>query len=177
MRLFIAVPLPVEVKEALFKLREPIEGVRWRNPEQMHLTLKFLGDTPRQEINQLQKELNAITADPFSVDLEGAGQFPLTGPPRVLWVGVASNNQLIQLHKEVEQLCSNIGFPPEDRDFYPHITLGRVTDGTETEVESLIERYSDFQIKDIPVDRVVLYESQLQPDGAVHNPLKIFRLG
>lgn len=176
MRLFIAVPLPDKVKDALLEIREPIEGVRWQNPEQMHLTLKFLGDTPRQEISGIEQELKQLAAEPFSMDISGVGQFPKSGPPRVVWAGVSDNELLLQLQAEVEKRCSKLGFPPEDREYHPHITLARVKNNRNSAIEELIHRHSDFSLNDIPVDRLVLYESQLQPEGAVHNPLTSFTL-
>lgn len=176
MRLFVAIPLPLNVKKELQKVMQPFDGIRWQNPEQLHITLKFLGDTAPEKVDQIQDELGAIRHRPFDFTISGLGCFPGRSRPRVLWAGVGDENHISDLRESVEEVCSSVGFERESRSYTPHITLGRVKDASRNEVNAIIDRHSNLRIPDISVNEFVLYESRLSPDGAVHIPCLRFQL-
>lgn len=176
MRLFVAIPLPEFVKKNLGDLQQPIEGVRWQQQSQLHITLKFLGDTDRDRIQDLQTHLSKIDRPSFSITISGFGYFPEGKQPRVLWAGIEKNKPLTKLYREVEQHCTALGFEEDARSFKPHITIARTDGVPKRDVMSFINQHKQFRISDVPVDEFVLYESKLDPDGAKHSRLKTFEL-
>lgn len=175
MRLFIAIPMPEWVKEQLLE-RQSIEGVKWQRPDQIHLTLKFLGNTDIDLIGDLKKNLGKIELPEFSLAINGFGYFPKGKQPRVLWAGIESHKLLEKLHQEVEEICNKLGFESEARKFKPHITVGRVKQATKRTVDQFLNRHDQFRISDVPVTEFVLYESKLNPEGAKYLRLKTFQL-
>lgn len=176
MRLFIAIPLPEPVKKQLADLQQPMEGMRWQQEEQMHLTLKFLGSTDRTKARKLQEKLKQVGCLAFDMTLAGFGYFPEGGEPKVLWVGIDENEALNNLQHTVEHICISTGFDAEDRPFKPHITIARVRGTSKRDVHSFINQHKRFRIPEIPVEEFVLYESKLDPEGATHHRLDTFRL-
>lgn len=176
MRLFIALPIPDTVKQQLAELYQPIEGVRWQKQSQIHLTLKFLGDTQEEHASELQRKLDKIEHPAFHMDLEGLGYFPKGKQPKVLWAGITPNDLLVDLRNTIENVSTSLGFEAESRPFKPHITLARVKGESKREIMSFINQHKRFRIPEIPVSEFVLYESSLHPDGAVHSRVNAYQL-
>ena len=124
-RLFIAIDLPDDLKNALGKLTSGIDGAKWVKREQMHLTLRFIGDVDDSGLEFIQSALQKIQSPSFDTHLEGVGQFPPKGSPRVLWVGLKSPPALNTLQRQINASITSLGLPPEDHPFSPHITLAR----------------------------------------------------
>jgi 2'-5' RNA ligase len=176
MRCFVAIPFPKAIKKQLGELQEPIIGLRWQKLEQVHLTLKFLGDVSGDKVQALQKQFSKIKMPSFSLSLQGLGYFPKGKNPRVLWVGIEEHESLIWLRDKVEQICISEGFEAEKRPFKPHITLGRMKGTSQGDVEKFINQHKKFKVQNVLVDEFVLYESKLHPQGAKHIRLMAFRL-
>lgn len=176
MRLFIAIPLSKTVKQKLLDLQQPIKGLCWQGPEQMHLTLKFVGEVNHQKATELREKLEEIDYPAFTISIEGVGYFPEGKHPKVVWAGVSENSLLAELHQEVEERCKEIGIPPENRLYRPHITLARAKNVSKRAVSSFINQHKKFSICDVPVNDFVLYQSKLHADGARHSRLQIFSL-
>ena len=132
MRLFIAIDLSESVKEALLDVatqmgqKLPAGAVRWVKPEQLHLTLRFLGETAVAQLPALQNQLTQLTKakKPFHLQLNGVGAFPNRRRPRVVWAGLAGELAALQtLQKELEERLVGLGWPEEKRPFNPHISL------------------------------------------------------
>lgn len=182
-RAFIAIELPDKVKnelsEILYKLKPGREkAVKWVNPNGIHLTLKFLGNIPEERIVDITHAIAKASSFtfPFNLELKGLGAFPNLKSPRVVWVGIGGDIPVIaNLQRQIDQPLIPLGFPPEKRDFSPHLTLGRVRDKTSKNeryelgktIESLrIPRSSPFA-----VDRISLMQSTLTSSGAIYNQL------
>lgn len=176
MRLFIAIPLPKTVKQKLLDLQQPIDGILWQRAEQMHLTLKFVGEVDHQKAKELREQLTDIQHPGSAISIEGIGYFPEGKQPKVVWAGVEKNEWLVELHQKVERCCEQIGVAPESRPFKPHITLGRVKGASKRTVNSFINQHKKFAVTEMPVNEYVLYESKLEPDGAKHSRLQAFAL-
>ncbi len=176
MRLFIAIPLPQGVKQKLLDLQQPINGVRWQSQEQMHLTLKFVGEVDTTTASELREELDNITYPGFLMTIEGIGYFPDGQQPKVVWAGIKENANLQELHKNVEDRCKKKGIAPENRPYKPHVTIGRTKNTSKQAVTSFINKYNSFILPDIPVNEFALYESKLHPDGARHHRLQTYLL-
>lgn len=176
MRLFVAISMPKHVREKLEGLQEPIDGINWERHGQFHLTLRFIGEVDAGITGSLQQKLGHIHQTSFKLRLDGLGTFPARGYPRVLWVGIEENDDLTDLQHEVERCCREAGLDAENRPFNPHITIGKVKGADKKNVQAFLDHNGAFNVSDIPVDRFILYSSQLKPDGAVHKPVDTYEL-
>ena len=184
MRLFVAVPFPAEIKNQLGKLiddwRKNGDKVGWVKKGNLHLTLKFLGETPFEHLEPLKSGLteNLRGETAFSFSLSGAGAFPNLNRPRVLWVGITEGKEkLANLAQKVGHATMPLGFAPEERGFSAHLTLGRVKDSRLS--GGLLDkvRTCAFEAKNVIVSEVVLFQSELAPGGSIYTPLASFELG
>lgn len=178
-RTFIAVELDAPMRDALAGLQERIRRalgppMRWVKPEGMHLTLKFLGQTPEDLVPSIADALAAAArrSRPFTIDLGNPGGFPNTRRPRVLWAAVRGDlDALADLRQNVEEMVAPLGFPTEDRAFRPHLTLGRAAG----DVRIAPERWSAAGLDADPVGQTVrhvaLMKSDLGPGGARYTRL------
>jgi 2'-5' RNA ligase len=182
-RSFIAASIAPAVRDAVAQLAASFAAgdVRWSPPEQYHLTLKFLGNASSNQLARVAIQLREITKNRshFMVELDRIGAFPRFDRPRVIWVGVgAGTDQLIELARLVEMACTPVGFPREGRPYHPHLALGRVR--SSRSIDSLVSRLQSagsLDIQPFAVEEVLLMESRLQRDGAVHLVRERFPLG
>lgn len=177
MRLFIAISLPDPVRRRLSDLKQSIEGVRWQRQKQLHITLKFLGDTPEERLNPLVNKLQGVDQQAFVISIKGLGYFPKgRRDPRILWAGVSNHTKLVRLHSRIEEKCVAMGYKAEGHPFKPHITLGRIKNTAKRDILSFINQHKRFVIPEIAVTKFVLYESKLRSEGAVHKKIEHFPL-
>lgn len=190
LRLFIAVELSAEVRQALARLQQdlqrqlPPKVVRWTNADGVHLTLKFLGDTPESRVAAITQGITSAAAGfaPFELRVAGLGCFPNPRQARVLWVGVPDvPKALAGLQRAVDLQMARLDFPRETRPFSPHLTLGRVNDrSSSAERQALAGLLMRKQVGDlgtVSVQEVVLFQSELRPGGAVYTELARSRVG
>lgn len=175
----------MELAEHIAYLKQdvPARMVRWVRPEGIHLTLKFLGDVPIDSIDQISATLKRICHGyiPFTVNISEFGCFPNFRRPRILWVGVQDlSTQLSDLHGEIEDGLSKLGFEREARRFHPHLTIGRVKrirDHVESQrLAAVLEDAKIGDIGQLHVNDVSLMKSDLKPIGAVYTKLVAARL-
>ncbi|HUP18986.1 MAG TPA: RNA 2',3'-cyclic phosphodiesterase [Gemmatimonadota bacterium] len=182
-RSFVALPCPPGLREAIAAARPAWraagEGVRWARPEQLHLTLRFLGPAGPLRLPALDEGLAAAAAvaPPVRLRPAGPGAFPGWRRPRVLWLGLDGGPALDALAGAVEGAARVAGFPEESRPFQPHLTLGRVSDlrAARRCVAVVREWRPDAGTEE--VSEIVLYRSDLEPGGARHSALARYRLG
>ena len=182
-RTFIALDLPAAIRDQANRLqqlmRQRCPGVRWVKPEQMHLTLKFLGNTRVEQVATILTLLDRITRSiaPFVLDIGGIGAFPTLRNPKVIWAGISAEARLVDFHQCIDTELEQLGFPKEKRSFSPHLTLGRVKDGTcRKKLVSCIEQYSTEHIGTATASRVIFFRSDLTPSGPVYSVLGEFSL-
>ncbi len=176
-RLFVAIDLPDAVKTQLAQLQANVAGAKWVNREQMHLTLRFIGETSLEQIKELETGLAAIQAAPFSFQLSGVGHFPPRGKARVLWVGLPHVEALQHLQAQIEQVVTHCGFEPADHPFSPHITLARFRSPPAiVEMEAYVRHHNAFKSDVIQVNQFVLYSSTLTANGSIYTRLAYFPL-
>ncbi|MBC7227391.1 MAG: RNA 2',3'-cyclic phosphodiesterase [Thermoflexales bacterium] len=189
-RTFIAIALPESVIRQLAQVQRqlerqaPPESVRWVKPEGIHLTLKFLGDTPVGRLDAIRAALAAVAAQasPCVFTVGGLGCFPNARKPRVIWVGVqAVGGELAALQRAVEAAMKPLGFPPEGRDFTPHLTLGRVRDRIPpadlSRLGALVSSADIGTLGEVHARGFALIQSVLKPSGAEYTPLAEFLMG
>lgn len=186
-RAFIAVPLPDEIRRRLGTIIEQLQQktppvVRWVAPENMHLTLKFLGSISPGNLDHLKQVLasEATHHTASSLCLEGLGAFPNRNRPRVLWVGVRAQRALFELQQSIDRETARLGYPSEERGFSPHLTLGRISPhASPDELHQIAEALANHQMGEVgiaPVAEIILFRSDLNPGGAVYTPLFKARL-
>lgn len=184
MRLFIAIDVSQDVRAAVAeqaaRLRETNADVAWVKPENFHLTLKFLGETPDAQLGDIQAALDLTAARPaFDLELRGTGCFPERGVPRIVWVGAnAGRDALAALASDVERAMEELRFPRERREFAAHLTIGRVRGPRGTErLRRLVEAEAETGLGRCVVDEVRLYRSTLAPGGSIYEMLHATKLG
>jgi len=169
MRLFLAAKLPDYIHEALDGLREELPGVRWVEREQLHLTLKFLGEVEEARLGTIEDALAGLDVERFFLPLEGVGKFPKRGATRVLWAGLGRGHpRLFQLHKLVNDQLFQHGFEPDKRIFHPHLTLARCGDVPANQLKAWLRRYAGFEAAPFTVSQFHLYSSKLLPGGPLY---------
>src|SRR5947207_9026583 len=128
-RLFVAIDFPDAIRELLVRLNPHLPGVRWSKPEQIHLTLSFLGYLQEREEELFREKLATIHFVPFFLPIAGVGTFPAKGKPKVLWAGIGRGHpQLFHLYKKVQEAALAAGLEPDLRAWHPHVTLARCRD-------------------------------------------------
>ena len=179
-RIFIAVRLPDEVIGKITRISQffqsqlPEEALKWVETENLHLTLRFLGEIPEATIEQVQQVLAqvATTQKSFELSVEGLGMYPNPKQPRTIWLGVQGVKPLIVLHAELEKALGRMGIEKESRPFDPHLTLARVRDRTSREMAHQIgETLATFKVDSLGVfgvSKIHLIESQLTPQGPIY---------
>ena len=183
-RCFVALDFPAAAKAALGRTIEVLAAhgaaVRWVRPEQLHLTLAFLGDVTTERVAAIRDALRAVAAWPFELRFHGLGSFPPHGPARVLWAGLDGDlDALTTLANGVLDALAGAGVPREARPFQAHVTIGRVKGGRGLGGlrHAVAAAAPDVRGEAMPIDCLTLYRSQLGPGGAVHEALETFALG
>jgi len=168
-RLFVALDLPEPVKRSLEPLSRGLGDVRWVEPEQQHLTLRFLGQLDNGWTHEVADALALVPGVPFDLRLKGIGHFPPRGEPRVLWVGVEKSLELQRLKRRIDRALDAAGLAPESRKFAPHVTIARIRGPlSPTRLGTYLMRHSLYRSEAFPVSSFHLYSSWLRPDGAEH---------
>jgi 2'-5' RNA ligase len=168
-RLFVSLELPPAIAKHLAELNPNLRGVRWLAPDQMHLTLSFLGDVPGDVEEALKKNLEAIAWKAFFLPISGLGTFPGKGRPNILWVGVGTGHpHLFQLHKRVQEAAIGAGLEPDLRSFHPHITLARCRDVSAEAVRPFLRAHAAFDAGMIHVESFCLNSSELGAAGSIY---------
>ena len=171
-RLFLAIDPPDRVKDAVADLQEDLSQARWVDIDNLHLTLRFIGEVSDAVTREVIDSVARIAAPSVAVQPEGPGHFERRGRPTVLWVGVAASAELLALHRAAEAACRAAGLPPDPRRFHPHITIARFGAGITAEaVGRWLERRPPPRLDPFTATEVTLFRSDLRPDGPRYDPL------
>jgi 2'-5' RNA ligase len=182
-RTFIAIEIPASIQKQIALLQNRLKsmggGISWVKTDNIHLTLKFLGDVSQELMQQVieatKKSCEAIKL--FDLEIKGAGFFPDSKRPRVLWVGCEENSgNLLKIHQNLDILLSALGFEKELRKFSPHLTIGRVKEQHKSgEIPRLLQQ-TPFITEKFVVSEVIVMKSQLHPAGSIYTPLAKIKL-
>jgi 2'-5' RNA ligase len=167
-RLFVAIDLPEQVKDDLALFAPELPVARWVPAEQLHLTLRFIGDVGPQTFSTIKERVSGLLFQRFPLAMRGVGHFPPRKRPRVLWVGVDPCDSLMLLQQELEKALAETGLPPEERRFSPHITIARLKETPPTAVSTFEVRHRDLACAPFEVREIILYSSVLTTQGAIH---------
>lgn len=183
LRSFIAIELPDEVKRRLRELQAQLKAggptpVKWVEPDNIHLTLKFLGNVAADRIDEIAAAMTEAMrgTSPFKLEVTELGVFPNPRRVQVIWVGLGGEvDKLASLQQRIESSLKRLGFPPENRRFTPHLTLARLRDrATPQERERLGQLITETELdtaQSFSVDSVNLMKSQLTPEGPIYTCL------
>ena len=164
-RLFAALALPPALRTTLALLKSGLPGARWIGPEELHLTLRFIGEVDGHGEADVASALQMVRAKSFAVSLEGIGQFG-DKKPHALWAGVKPVEPLLRLVAKIEQMLQRTGLPAETRRYTPHVTLARLRDTPPSRVALYIAENNLFRAEPFTATEFVLYSSHLGRQGA-----------
>lgn len=175
-RLFSGIEIPEALSERLAGLRGGLDGARWVEPENYHITLRFIGDVDDTTAAEFVSALGAIEKEPFSLTLDGLGSFG-GRRPRTIWAGLASSQPLVALQLAHERAAQIAGLAPEPRNFHPHVTLARLRGVKAPAVARWLEGRGQFFAEPFSVSRFVVYSSRASRGGGPYVVEHAFELG
>ena len=182
-RAFVAFKLPPDIIDLAAGIQSALRSrglnLRWVKPRSLHLTVKFLGDIAETAAAGVASAMqrSCRTAAPLALTVQGLGVFPGFRKPRVLWIGLGGQvDALEQLYATLETELAALGFSREKRGFKAHLTLARFKGGGDRDLARVIEELGRYEPKPFSADNLVLFKSDLRPEGAVHTPLSEVRL-
>ena len=189
-RTFIAIELPPDVRrrirQHIDQLRSTFPQIRasWSREDNLHLTLKFLGEIPLTRIAALSEACSEAIKqiEPFDLIIKGCGSFPPHGKPKVLWIGIedagagAQTTPLHRLHAAIEYSCAAQGFEREARRYHPHLTIARIREAKDSRALAEHHRQTDFAPQPFSVSEVIVFRSELSSAGSKHSALSRHRL-
>ncbi len=169
MRLFTAIDFPDDLREEICGFRRNLPGVRWTQKEQIHLTLRFIGEADEEHFEMIKRRLAEVEFPAFDIQVDGTGFFPNERRPRVFWIGCAENETLSRLKNKIDEKLIDADLPLDDREKYvPHITLARLKFPDAKTVDKLKSSMQVFKPAKFAADRFYLYSSVLTSDGSIH---------
>jgi RNA 2',3'-cyclic 3'-phosphodiesterase len=183
MRCFIAIEVPSEVKSAFVELQNDLRGagadVAWTNPDNVHLTLKFLGEIDKKLVSKVEQVcLETISSmSPFKLSIDRIGLFPNERHPRVLWIGLGGEIETLEkLQEQLDERLAGIGFEVEEKDFQPHLTVGRIR--SNKNLREMLKRSDGYSLPTLSfmVEEIVLMKSDLLSSGACYSELAKARM-
>jgi RNA 2',3'-cyclic 3'-phosphodiesterase len=181
MRLFTAIDLPADARlrlERLLSALRPEAPIKWSPLDNLHITMKFIGEWPEERLEEIHEALAHVTPRaPFEVSLRGLGWYPNERAPRVLWAGVEGGGKLAKLAQEIEQCLAGIGVAKEDRPFAPHLTLARIKHPAPLQaLRQKVERLQPADLGHFPIAHFSLFRSDPGSNASVYRKLRNYRL-
>ena len=174
-RLFVALRPPHAIRALLIAAMHGVSAARWQDDDQLHLTLRFIGEVDHHRAEDIAAALGALHAPAVTARIAGTSLFERRGQPHMVWAGVEPLAPLAALHRKVDQLLARVGIAPETRAFVPHITLARLN-RTSGPVAPFLAQSGDLTSQPFVFDHVLLYESELAHGGARYHPVARYPL-
>lgn len=175
-RLFVALELPEIVVGALERHQNGLPGARWIDPENFHLTLRFIGEVDPSQAEDIHDALSLVRAQGFTLRLSHFGAFGSGGRPRSLWVGVQKSEPLNRLKARIDHVLRSVGVAPDRRKYSPHVTLARLKGVSEPRLAAFVGARAIETDLAFPVNRFVLFSSFLASGGAIYTPMADYPL-
>ena len=177
LRLFVALPLPPDIRTRLPLLSGGIPGARWMPPESYHITLRFIGEADGGTAQDIAAALERVSAEAFDLSLSGLDTFGQGEAARVLWVGVERHPALLDLRDRVEAALRFAGIAPDPQKYSPHVTLARLKKPPVGALMRQIAAHSPLRLPPVAFDRFILYSSWSQADGPFYREEAVYPLG
>jgi 2'-5' RNA ligase len=175
-RLFVALDLPPDVVDQVQSICHGLLGARWVDPDNLHLTLRFLGDVSGPQRNDIEAVLAEIDAPAFDFSLAGIGHWQSAGTPKTIWLGVDADPGLTALYRRINREMRRLGLPLDGKAFRPHVTLARARALNPHDLAGYLAAHSLFRSAPITATDFYLYQSRLHPDGPVYSRQARFSL-
>ncbi|HEX2529480.1 MAG TPA: RNA 2',3'-cyclic phosphodiesterase [Geminicoccus sp.] len=170
-RIYIALDLPEDVVDQVDRLCVGLPDVRWTDADDLHVTLRFIGEVDHATFEEIGEALADVSAPPFDLQLQGVGHFPPRGQPTTLWLGVAPSEGLQTLKRRVDRHLASLGIPADPRKYAPHLTIARIRAPLpESRFGSFLKRLSLYRSEPFSISGFTLYSSLLRTEGAIHTP-------
>jgi RNA 2',3'-cyclic 3'-phosphodiesterase len=173
-RLFVAIRPPAQICDRLIAVQGGVEGARWQDDDQLHLTLRFIGAVDARTGDDILTALGSLRAEPFDIALSGVGSFEHKGRTDTLWAGISPRDTLASLHKKIDHALVRAGLPSESRAYRPHITLAR---GRLAQADAFLNGHATLTSPPFTVSHFGLYESTLGSGGACYALVERWPLG
>lgn len=178
-RLFVAIDLPHEIKDELLNIKMGIPSANWKQREQIHLTLRFIGEVQEPFFREIGTTLSQIKMSPFTLRMQAVGCFHSQRSPRILWVGVSKSDELQSLHRKIDKTLQSLGLPAEGKKFFPHVTLARFSNPNRCNhnghsfnnffrISDFLQHFSLYKSTPFSVNCFHLYSSNLTPKRAIY---------
>jgi RNA 2',3'-cyclic 3'-phosphodiesterase len=174
-RLFVAIRPPEPIRDLLIDAMDDSPDFRWQDDEQLHLTLRFIGEVDRPLANDVADALAQVRSEPFQIRVKDVGRFEQRNSG-ALWAGVEPKAPVAALAAKIERACVGVGLEPEHRAFHPHITLARWKGRRSHEVQRFLERTGSLKSEPFAVDAFALFESHLSRHGAHYEAVSTYPL-
>jgi 2'-5' RNA ligase len=174
-RLFVALRPPPAIRSLLLDLMEGVPGARWQDEDQLHVTLRYIGEVDGRTADDVVAALSAIRSAPLDLRLSGCGLFDTRGKPNALWAGVAPREPLAALHRKIDQAMVRIGLEPERRAYLPHITIARLS-GASAPLDRFVADHAGLTSPSFRIEHMTLYESHMGQGGSVYDAVERYPL-
>ena len=183
MRTFIAIDFSPEIIRKIteiinyFRSQTPDKAIKWVAPENLHLTVKFLGEVPDNKIEDIKEFIKKSLADKhtFQIEVKGLGMYPNATKPRVIWLGIKGSEPIVEIYKILDSELQKANVQPDKRGFSPHLTIARIRRNTDSKVvQEIGKTLSKFKVDSLGsciIDHIVLYKSVLTPKGPIYTSL------
>jgi RNA 2',3'-cyclic 3'-phosphodiesterase len=175
-RLFVALPLPVDVRARLAALQSGLAGARWIDADAMHMTLRFMGDMSEPDARDVSSALSEIHCPAFDLSISGIGYFERRGLVHTVWARVGKSDALMHLHAKIESAVVRAGLDPEQRKFTPHVTLARLKDTAVERIGPWLETSGAAVVPPFGARSFTLFQSERGHGGARYTPLCEYEL-
>ncbi|NQV55478.1 MAG: RNA 2',3'-cyclic phosphodiesterase [Rhodospirillales bacterium] len=176
LRLFVGLQLPEELRSQLAGISSGIVGARWLEPENMHMTLRFIGEVPEDTGEDIDAALSHLSAYPVEIEITGTGSFQSRDRARAVWAGINLSPGLADLQARVEAAMQRAGLAPEHRKFLPHVTLARLKRVPVESIAPYLEAHGDLKAAPFTANEVALFQSHLGHAGASYQILATYPL-
>jgi len=174
-RLFAGLRPPAAIRERLLALMGGIPGARWQSDDQLHITLRYIGEVDRRVAEDVALALGQVHFPAFEVALDGVGQFDSRGRPNAVWAGIRPHDALVQLHHKLDQALVRVGLEPEHRAYLPHITLARMN-GPSGIADPFLADHAALASPLFGFGHFILFESHLAGEGAIYETVERYPL-
>jgi len=175
-RLFVGIRPPTEIRDALIDLMEGVDDARWQDDDQLHLTLRYIGEVDTHLAEDLAARLHAVDMPVIDLAISGTGIFEKKGRAHTLWAGIEKSDELRRLQQRIERICVSAGREPEHRKYHPHITLARINRSTGP-LAPFLARTAGLRLGPWRAESYILFESTLQRYGSIYEQIVRYPLG
>jgi len=174
-RVFIGLDLPEDIKRSLGLLKSPVRGAKWVPLENLHITVRFIGEVSENTLQIIKEELREISFYNFKVKLKDIGHFSAKSSPKIIWAGVEPIEEIMELRERIDEALSRVNIPLEKKKYIPHLTLARLKGSQFPDVAEYLQQGMGFFTREFEVGEMILFSSKQKEEGSVYSVEEIFK--